>query len=268
MPAGQNYAATSYYVDLSGDGGFCKSADFPTYTSLEVETGLGMSHAFYEWIAKSMERGGAQKAGSVASLGYNNKIVFKDAFQSALVSEVTFPALDAASKDAAYLNVTFQVSGVSVDYGASGQSLQVSGIHLQKRWLRQDFCLKMDKADCSHVMTVGELVFTPRPNVPSLSDGDAKRKSQSGDKYGCSGTDLVITTKEAHAAGLRQFCASGNSTGGSLHYLGANLAGSYLTLEFTGLAGKSIDPPFPLNPAATVTITLRYSSVRLTVGTF
>ena len=262
MPTNTNhYANPTYYLDLSGDGGYCKSADFPTFTSLEVETGLGMSRGFYDWISKSMDRGGAYKTGSVASLDYNNKVVYKDAFQTALVSQVAFPALDAASKNAALLNLTLQVSGVSVDYSASGQDLQTSGIQLQKKWFCDNFCLKMDAADCSRVITVGELAFTLRPSAVSRSE----RYLASGSP---TGTDLVITVKEGHAASLRQFYASGKSTNGSLEFLAPNLGGSYFTLAFTGLTGKSVDPPFPLNPTATVTVTLKYNSVRLTVGKF
>jgi hypothetical protein len=76
--------------------------------------GTGMSSAFYEWLKDSMA--GPRKPKSLALIGltFDRRIIHRLEFDCAVISEISFPALDAASKDSAYLTVKLAPGGGAI----------------------------------------------------------------------------------------------------------------------------------------------------------
>jgi hypothetical protein len=69
------------------------------YEDITINSGTGMSKGFYNWISSSVAGGAPQTDGSIVGADTNFKIFTETSFFNALISEVGFPALDAASKD-------------------------------------------------------------------------------------------------------------------------------------------------------------------------
>ena len=77
------------------------------YEDITVNCGTAMSKAFYSWIQASLDRKHARNDGAIITADYDQKEVGRLDFFHALITEVGFPALDAASKDAAKMTVKF-----------------------------------------------------------------------------------------------------------------------------------------------------------------
>jgi len=77
------------------------------YDEIHVQVGLDLAHHFYDWIAASWKQNYARKDGSVVTTDASFNAVSELDFFHAVVTEVAFPALDAASKDPFRLDVKF-----------------------------------------------------------------------------------------------------------------------------------------------------------------
>jgi phage tail-like protein len=77
------------------------------YEDIKVVCGSGMSKVFWEWIESSLNLKYTRKNGSVVACDFNYNEVSRLNFFNALITEIGFPALDAASKDAMKLNLSF-----------------------------------------------------------------------------------------------------------------------------------------------------------------
>ncbi len=77
----------------------------PKYDDISITCGMAMSHSFWEWVQASLDNQPQRRNGAVVAYDFNNKERMRRTFKSALISEVGFPPLDAASKSPAYLTI-------------------------------------------------------------------------------------------------------------------------------------------------------------------
>ncbi len=75
------------------------------YDDMTIQVGMGMSDKFYDWMSSFFTRDVQRKDGSIIIADFNYKQKARRTFTQALISEVTIPALDGSSKDAAYMTV-------------------------------------------------------------------------------------------------------------------------------------------------------------------
>ena len=81
--------------------------DPPGYKDITIECGAGMSAAFFQWITDVMNgQFSTRKNGAIVALDYNSNVVRRLQFADAQITRITFPRLDASSKDAGTLKVT------------------------------------------------------------------------------------------------------------------------------------------------------------------
>ncbi len=79
----------------------------PKYQEFQVQVGFDMSRKVGEWIARFWSNTQSRTNGSFMTLDDKLQPVFERQFYQALITETTIPALDAASKEPAYLTVKF-----------------------------------------------------------------------------------------------------------------------------------------------------------------
>src|SRR5687768_9401445 len=77
------------------------------YEDFTLQCGVGMSKAFYTWMKDSFDRKYSRKNGAIIMADYDYKERSRQSFTNALITEIGFPALDAASKDAAKMTLKF-----------------------------------------------------------------------------------------------------------------------------------------------------------------
>jgi hypothetical protein len=176
MPAApdkRSYTAGHFELQLDGapttaylktvDGGYAKASliDEPIgpenhrikHTStvdidpFSVELGVSGATAVLKWIQSSWRKEWSRKNGQITHANFDLKTTFTHEFFDALITETTFPALDGASKDAAYLKVKVQPEKVITKKVSSGPQLIPHMGTKQKLWTSSAFRLSIDGLD-------------------------------------------------------------------------------------------------------------------------
>ncbi len=217
------------------------------YEEITVQCGTGMSKAFYQWIQDSFNRKYSRKNGAIIAATYDSKEVSRLTFNNALISEIGFPALDVASKDAARMTVKLspEVTKMMLSSGGGGSVVgkAPTSAAIQKRWLPANFRLKIDglEAPCSRVNKIEALAIKQK-NTTNTAGAEA-RFSQKEAAF-LEFPNLVITFPVSHAADFykwhEDFVIKGNNSadrerGGTLEYLTPDLGTSLFTLTFKNL---------------------------------
>ena len=128
----------------------------PKYEDMTMQVGLSMNKAFYDWLSACWKGNVQSKNGSILACDSNFNILSQRDFSNALISEVTIPAMDAASKDAAYMTLK-----ISPEYTRNKKSSgKVTGIDTRQRvWLPSNFRLNIPSLDCTRVSKVEALTI-------------------------------------------------------------------------------------------------------------
>jgi hypothetical protein len=151
-----------------GSGGFpTKQITNVKFDDFAVQLGFGMNNAVYDWISASWKMNYIRKQGSITTADFNYQAKSERQFRDALITETTFPTLDAASKDAGYLTLQFAIEE-STDHAASGAfSAPVSK---QKAWLTSNFKLEIDGIDATKVSKID--AFSVKQQIIDSAIGD------------------------------------------------------------------------------------------------
>jgi len=221
------------------------------YEDISVVCGTGMSKQFYQWAKDSFDHNYTRKDGAVIQADYNHKEMSRLSFYHALISEVGFPALDAASKDACKMTIKFhpETTRTTTSMGGGpaigGQMKQ----NLQKKWLPANFRLKIDGLDdASKRVNKIEAITVKQKNVEH-SVGEQRDYEQ--EPAHLEVPNLVITFPESHADSFykwhEDFVIKGNNgddkeKGATLEYLTPNLQEVLFTLNFHHLGIFKLTP--------------------------
>ena len=140
------------------------------WADITVQMGLTMPAAFYQWIADSWSFGAQRKNGAIIAADFNNNAVKELDFYNALITEVTIPALDAASKDAAYL--TLKLTPESTQPTKPSGTVPSTVGNKQKAWLPSNFRFELGKLDTSKVSKIDSFTIKQTMVQPSTDLGD------------------------------------------------------------------------------------------------
>jgi len=209
------------------------------YEDITVTCGQGMSKVLYAWLADTLDGNFSRKNGAVVGGDYYGERERVN-FYNALVSEITFPALDAGSKDPCFLTVKLSpeyTQWVAGQKTASGPGTTGAP---QKKWLPANFALQIDGLDCTRVEAIAPLT------VRLAGEENAVGETRDYEKQPAwlDVPNLVVTMADTHAdtfvAWLEDFVIKGhNAPGaakhGTLEYLSPTLQEVYLTLTFQNL---------------------------------
>jgi hypothetical protein len=140
--------------EAPGTGGLIKKhLDGFDWDPIVLQVSIGVTEAMYDWIAAMPA--GKQKAhsGAVVMVDQQNKQVGRLDWTDGLITQLVFPGVDAAARDAATISVTIQPLTVKFDRSAGGMP-QVSYFHAHPntRLLGSSF----------KVLLSGLPVFSPR----------------------------------------------------------------------------------------------------------
>jgi hypothetical protein len=210
------------------------------YSDIAIECGAGMTNDIYTWIADMLGRKATRKSGAIVALDYTYTERRRMTFSQALVTEVAFPPLDAASKDSAHLavKITPEFTQRSSGSGAKQGASVTKGT--QKQWRQSNFRLTIDGLDCTRVSRIESLAV--RQAV--VEDAVGELRDYLKQPYAVDVGDLVVTLPESHAqdwyAWHHDFVVQGNSSPpfektGKLQFLAANLKDVLIELTFKGL---------------------------------
>jgi hypothetical protein len=115
---------------------------------LNVEFGISGAEPVLKWIQGSWNRKWTRRSGHILHADFNLKQTFEHQFSDALVLETTFPTLDAASKEPAYLKCKFLPEHVrTIQSNSPGPVIKSEFTYKQKFWSPSSFCLRIDQFD-------------------------------------------------------------------------------------------------------------------------
>jgi len=168
--AGGNAFADVVNEKLGADGVVHKHLAGVKYEDIAISAGTGMSKAFYDWVSSTISDKGSKMSGAIDALDFNMKIRSEMSFFNALITEVGFPALDAASKDAAKMTVKFAPEFTRIS-NKGGGTVKATLNQKVTKWLSSNFKLMLDGVDTSHVTQIDSFALTF--DVITNSDGNA-----------------------------------------------------------------------------------------------
>ena len=125
-----------------------------------IAVDFSMAGKLFSWIASATAGGGGgrRQDGVVIACDYDNNAKTQREFFEAIITEIGFPACDAASKDAGTLTVVFQPQSVRFGKG-SGKVSWAPKQGAQKLWVASNFRLEIDGLDCTKVSKVDAITI-------------------------------------------------------------------------------------------------------------
>jgi len=133
------------------------------------EFGLSGANQVLTWIKNSWNKDPTRHDGQITHANFNTEATFVHEFSGALITETTFPTLDGASKEAAYIKVKCQPYSTSISPGGKAK-LRSSLSAKQKLWLCNGFRLNLDGIDEMRYTNKIES-FTIKQNVKKMYTG-------------------------------------------------------------------------------------------------
>jgi len=184
MPA-QHYSAGKFMLELEGqaagyihsvEGGepfasvVAEAADAKgvvrkspgplAYEPIRLSFGSGMGVTVYQWMADMLTGSQTAKNGAIVFLNYNGSEQSRLEFAKGLITEITFPALDAASKDQARFVLTLRPATTNVSKASAGAKGPSASTKKQKNWSGANFRLKLDGLSTSNVIKIDAITVT------------------------------------------------------------------------------------------------------------
>jgi phage tail-like protein len=221
------------------------------YEDISLTCGTGMSKAFYKWIKDSFDHNYSRKDGAIIAADYNAKEVSRMSFYHALISEIGFPALDAASKDAAKLSLKFhpETTRTTTSFAGGSAITGTFDAKVQKKWMPSNFRLSIDGLSdaCSRVSKIEALVIKQK----NVEHSVGQMRDYEQEPASLEIPNLVITFPESHADDFykwhEDFVIKGENgsdkeKGGTLEYLTPNLQETLFTLTFQHLGIFKLTP--------------------------
>jgi hypothetical protein len=211
---------------VAGDPVERKRLGAVSYEPMRISFGSGMGEPLYKWIAAWLKGKNEPKDGAIVMANYNFNEQSRLEFKQARITEVCFPALDAAARERALFTVTLQPERTAIDRSHEGASVAGSGLRADKQLLVSNFRLKLDKLPTARVNKVDALIVrwpdpTQELKVPNL----------------------IVTVAEAEAKdyfdwfedSVRDLSAARDERGGTIEFLTSGLNGVLFRLSLFNL---------------------------------
>jgi hypothetical protein len=205
------------------------------YEDIVLAFGADMSPSVYDWIAATLSRTYSRKSGAIVT--GDVKAVSRLEFTDALLHEITFPALDASSKDSGAIEIKLTPENTRTATPGGSISAIKSTDSLSKKWLVQNFRLQIDGLDVTRVDAIDALTI----NSDLVSNLVGAARDYQTESAGLNIPNVCFTIPESAAASLTAWHEdfvikrSDAKKNGSLQFLAANSQDVLFTLTFHNL---------------------------------
>jgi hypothetical protein len=152
-------------TSIGGEHSRTKQLGKPKFEDLKLQVGMAMSDSFYDWIKSFFTGTTVRKSGAIVAADFYYKERARRKFTAALIKEVTFPKLDGADKNAAYLSVGLAVESITLERGNNTKLAPAASVVTQKLWSACNFEFVIDgmESACRRVTKVES--FTVKQNI-------------------------------------------------------------------------------------------------------
>ncbi len=219
----------------------------PKFDDFKLQVGMSMSLQFYQWIEAFFSGNQVRKSGAIVAADFYYAERARREFYEAIIKDLTFPALSASDKQAAYLSVGVAAERIVFRKGDGSKLAGPAQSDQQKLWSACNFNLSVDGFDdaCRRVTKIE--AFTIKQQIIEHHVGGQREPFKFGSRIDF--PNLVFYLPEADAepfvAHFQQNGVAGARRGtgltGSLQYLD-NEKKPLATLSFGGADIVSITP--------------------------
>ncbi len=136
-------------------------------TVLEVD--LGLKAGFYDWIKETLKEEADPRNLELLALDTRDNIVTTRQRNEATITNVTFPTLDASSKENAYLSVT--VHSDQIQYGKGSGTVESTATTKSKSFVAYNFRVEIARLPCKGVTKIESFSW----NMPIVKSNVASR---------------------------------------------------------------------------------------------
>ncbi len=127
--------------------GHIKSLSTMDVEPFTIDLGISGAKDILKWVQASWKQKYTRRNGQITHANFNLNSTLEHEFFEALLTEVTFPTLDGAAKDTAYLKVKIQPEWVKQRTYEEGPKLVPEGGTKQKMWTGNSFRFVIDGID-------------------------------------------------------------------------------------------------------------------------
>jgi hypothetical protein len=177
-----------------------------------VDFGFSAARDIFQWIQQSWNKRYSRRNGVITHANFDLQRTYEQEFFDALLTETTFPALDGAAKDTAYIKIKFQPEGVKERKVVPGSRVAATGGTKQKLWTANSFRFTIDGVPGTEYANKLES-FTVKQNVKKMYCGEDRFARVEPTKLEF--PNIVGTVGLDYADGLlkwhREFLARGQS---------------------------------------------------------
>lgn len=129
-----------------------------THEPFTVEIGMGMTRGFYDWIRASFDKGYITKNGEMIAANFDYEAQSARVFSDAYISEVTLPALDGSSKEAAYMTIKIDPERIRYEK-RTGEKLKGTIGSATKKWLCSNWRFELGGLPCARVAKIDSFTW-------------------------------------------------------------------------------------------------------------
>lgn len=235
-PAGPNLVAKKHLAGVK-------------YEDISLNVGTGMGPSLYQWIKDTLARKPPRKNGAVVTTNAQMSETGRTAFYNALITEVTLPALDAGSKDAAYITVNITPEYTRPMPSPGAKTSAPPSPKTEKIWLPANFRLRIDGLDAAaaRAIRIEAIGFRQKPATSSV--GESRDYAREPGRLEIS--NIVVTMPASYAKPFQDwyvdFVIKGNNgdnreKNGTIEYMSPTLKETYFTLTLKHLGIFKLSP--------------------------
>ncbi len=112
-----------------------------------IDFGISGAKDIMRWVQMAFNKEISRRSGMITHANFDLRATFEHEFYDALLTEVTFPALDGSSKESAYMKMKIQPERVIPRKISNGAPLKGGGGTKQKLWNSSNFRFNIDGLD-------------------------------------------------------------------------------------------------------------------------
>jgi tail tube protein gp19 len=222
-----------------------KTVGLPQIEPFSAQIGTSMALPFWDWIQKSFAGEYQRKNGAFITLNERMKPVHEQSFTDALVTECTFPGMDATSKDGAFITVKIQAETSKHNNNPGGGRSNIPFPPAQKQWSQANFSFSIDGMPKGRVNKIDP--FTLKQNTTKVAVGGQRQYQIEPTSVDTPNIVFYISMADAGPwfDWAEKFIMQGKNGAkeektGAISLLPPNLQGEMLTVHLRGVGISSI----------------------------
>jgi hypothetical protein len=137
-----------------------------------IECGMSGTGEILKWIQQSWRKEYSRRNGQITHANFDMQGTYEHEFFDALIMETSFPSLDGASREAAYMKLKVQPERVAMRKG-SGARLRSVVSDKQKMWLPNAYRLSIEGLDDMTYVNKIE-AFTIKQGIKKFPTGESR----------------------------------------------------------------------------------------------